>query len=60
MRVEIIQTSSAYWLVFSTADQMIRAIEHERLVDAINTASLLQVHITNIDTVKLSQYLYVS
>lgn len=56
MRVEVLKLSDGWWLVIGTSDQLLTTIRHERLIDAIETANALQLHITNRNELPISQY----
>jgi hypothetical protein len=60
MRVEIVQTSTGYWLLILQGEQMLSAIEHSKYYEAFVTAQLLQLHITSIKLRDRSEYLQVS
>lgn len=56
MKVFVNKIMSVWVLTFETEDQVVRTIQHRTLIDAINTANILMVHIDNIDQLPLTQY----
>lgn len=57
-RLEIRQGQSQDWHLISLRDgQVFRVWSHSRLIEAIETACTLQLHIDNIAELPVSQYL---
>ena len=56
MRVEILKASAGYWLVIRSQDQMLWANQYSRLIEALNDANVLCIHVSNIEEFTLSQY----
>ncbi len=57
MRVLVVQKSGFWLLVFKNRDQVSRSYTFKRLLQAIEQASILQLHISNIEALPLTQYL---
>lgn len=55
MKVTITQ-SFDLWILVIQSDSTYRIFPHQRLVEALETASTLKVHVDNIDELPVSQY----
>ncbi len=57
MRATIVSYHGLWVLRFKLNGQMIKSYTFKRLIEAIDTASVLQLHVSNIDALPLTQYL---
>ncbi len=55
-KVYIIQTEAKWSLRIKKGDQVFRVWQFKRLIEAIEMASALQLHIDNIESLPLNQY----
>jgi hypothetical protein len=57
MKVYIRHIETVYVLTFEDDQKVYNCYTFKRLIDAIGMASILQIHVTNIEELALSQYL---
>lgn len=56
MRVEIVQVLSQWCIVCTFNGQVLWALAADKLIEAIDLANTLQIHVDNIDSLPLNQY----
>lgn len=56
MKTTINQALDTWVLCIQTNEQLYKSLTFEKLIDAIDCASMLQLHVDNIDDLPLPQY----